>query len=142
MSVKEAQAQVAEFGADCDSQMTTMDMNVCQGLALALEEERMDQYFKLAQARVGPDAQQALAELAQSQSAWGAYATAECAVVSRQFEGGSIQGVMGAGCRIELTRARTHTIWKNSLQYMDSTPPPVPEPLKAVAEERSAEKAG
>ena len=27
MSVREARAQIVEFGADCDSQMTTMDMN-------------------------------------------------------------------------------------------------------------------
>ena len=120
--------------------MTTLDMSVCGGLALALEEERMDRYFKLAQARVKPDAE-ALRGLAEAQSIWATYADAECKAVSRGFEGGSIQGVMTVGCRTVLTRERSHTIWANHLQYMDSTPPPVPEPLVTVAKERAQAKA-
>ena len=96
----------------------------------------MDRYFKLAQARLEPDAE-ALRGLAEAQSLWATYADAECKAVARGFDGGSIQGVMTVGCRIVLTRERSHTIWANHLQYMDSTPPPVPEPLVSVAEERA-----
>ena len=32
------------------------------------------------------------------------------------------------GCKIALTQARTHWLWRNWLTYMDSTPPILPEP--------------
>ncbi len=60
--------------------------------------------------------------------AFTAYRDAECGAVYDRNIMGSIRNLEYLACAINLTDARTHTIWKNWLTYMDSTPPVLSEP--------------
>lgn len=133
-----ARAEPAE-AIDCDHAMTTYDMNVCTGRVLDRETARMDQYLKAARTRAevidadsgraGEERSNTAAFLTASQTAWGAYASIACDGIYDQWKGGTIRTVQFLGCKIGLTRDRTHFIWENYLTYMDSTPPILPEPV-------------
>lgn len=122
---------VAQVGdpLDCPG-MTTYDMNRCAAADLDTTQVRLDRYVIAARARnVDPDSAAILAAFDASQSAWKSYAESECNAVYERWKGGTIRGVMTLGCQIDLIDSRTHVIWENWLQYMDSTPPVLPEPL-------------
>lgn len=129
----------ADQVVDCDNAMTTYDMNVCTGRVLERENARMDEYLKVARTRAeaidagsgrfGDERSNSAAFLKASQTAWEAYAAIACDGVYDQWKGGTIRTVQFLGCKIGLTRERTHFIWENYLTYMDSTPPVLPEPV-------------
>jgi uncharacterized protein YecT (DUF1311 family) len=129
----------SEEAVDCDHAMTTYDMNVCTGQALDRETSRMDRYLVAARTRAeaidadsgryGDERSNLATFLRTSQTAWEAYSTIACDGVQDQWKGGTIRTIQSLGCKIELTRERTHFIWANYLTYMDSTPPVLPEPI-------------
>ncbi|MBB5659358.1 lysozyme inhibitor LprI family protein [Brevundimonas halotolerans] len=136
-AVEKAEARLAEFDVtDCAEAMTTLEMNACGALDLARAEEQMFRYLGLALERVsrsdqeatGPDPVESARYLEASQLAWAEYANQACLAVYEHWKGGTIRGIMWQGCRIELTRERTHTIWANHLTHMDNSPPVLPEP--------------
>lgn len=136
-AVAAAEAQLAEFDvSDCAEAMTTLQMNACGALDLARAEEQMFRYLEVALQRAeeidadvfGPQPVESARYLEASQGAWVSYADQACLAVYEQWKGGTIRGIMWQGCRIELTQARTHTIWGNHLTSMDSSPPVLPEP--------------
>jgi uncharacterized protein YecT (DUF1311 family) len=124
---------------DCNHAMTTYDMNVCTGRVLDREGARLDQYLKAARTRAeaidaesgrfGDERSNTAAFLRTGQTAWEAYAAIACDGVYDQWKGGTIRTVQFLGCKIGLTRERTHFIWENYLTSMDSTPPVLPEPV-------------
>ncbi|WP_083835117.1 lysozyme inhibitor LprI family protein [Alishewanella jeotgali] len=59
---------------------------------------------------------------------WQAYRLSHCNSVYMQWRDGSIRGVMAFSCKTQLTKQRSHDIWKNFLSYMDGTPAILPEP--------------
>ena len=63
-----------------------------------------------------------------SQDAFEAYRSIECATIYENWKDGTIRGAMSLTCETGLTDQRTHAIWQHWLQYMDSTPPILPEP--------------
>ena len=136
-AVEAAEARLAEFDVtDCGEAMTTLQMNACGALDLARAEEQMFLYLDAALERAEAiDAEtagslpgEAARYLEGSQGAWVAYADQACQAVYEIWKGGTIRGIMWQGCRIELTQARTHTIWTNHLTHMDNSPPILPEP--------------
>lgn len=134
-SVEQAEAAVRDAGVDCAEDSTTLDMVLCTSLDLARENQRLEQYLALAETVFLADDAEGRTQLRQAQAAWRDYADRECESVGRQFEGGSIRPVMVGSCLVSLTHERTRTVWRHHLQYMDSTPPPAPEPVHMVSEE-------
>lgn len=132
-----AEAQLAEFDVrDCAEARTTLQMNACGALDLARAEEQMFQYLDVALDRArlsdeeatGPEPVESARYLEASQVAWAAYADQACLAVYEDAKGGTIRTIIWLGCRMELTRERTHTIWAHHLTYWDSSPPILPEP--------------
>lgn len=135
-TAEELEAELVAAGTDCATASTTYHMSRCGSWAIALEEERLARFIELAEARFGEDEMRGRTLFRESQAAWMLYRNAECEAVGEGFAGGSIMGVAIGWCRLALTRERAHTVWTNHLQYFDSTPPPAPEPVETVLEER------
>lgn len=129
---------------DCDQAMTTFEVNACAMVALEAETARMELYLEAARARAAemdqsPDFAQPTDQvryLEEAQAAWEIYAGLVCDGVYDQWKEGTIRTVMAIGCRIDLTRERTHTIWRSHLSYADSTPSILPEPVEPVGATR------
>lgn len=140
--VRQFQAELVEQGINCEAADNTRDMNTCVGFDLARETARMNLYFNVASRRADEqdrepafqpeDRTHAAAWLTASQSVWKAYAETACDGVFDQWKAGTIRTVMVLDCWIDLTRERTHVIWRHHLTYMDSTPSVLPEPALAV----------
>ena len=120
--------------ADCSQAMTTPEINACGALDLRREEQRMEEYLQAAYRRAADSGTQEAAWLRASQSAWKAYADIACGAVYEQWSDGTIRGVMYLGCMVNLTRERTHVVWRGFLTYPDSTPPVLPEPRRPLSE--------
>lgn len=140
-TAQDIEAELAASGVDCADTPTTYDMSRCGSWAIALEEERLARFIELAEARLGEGEMRGRTLFRESQAAWMLYRDAECEAVGEGLAGGSIMGVAIGWCRLALTRERAHTIWTNHLQYFDSTPPPAPEPVETVLEERLGNRA-
>lgn len=140
--------EIDNLPADCGQATTTLEINACGALDLQREQARMEVYLRRAEERAraadeatraygGPSAQRGYLDA--SQAAWRAYAEIVCDGVHDAWKDGTIRTVMYLGCMTEMTRERTHVIWRDHLTYPDSTPPVLPEPLQTVADElRSA----
>lgn len=135
----------------CVRDGTTIEMNACAFQDLERETARMDRYLAAARLRAAEgDAESATygeptqrqAFLEKSQAAWLAYSTVVCDGVYDQWKDGTIRTVLYLGCRIDMTRQRTHLVWSDYLTFRDSTPPVLPEPVLSVAEEADAADAG
>lgn len=112
---------------DCGKAITTIEINVCAGRALEAADASLEKYFAKAKERYLKE--KAVVDLlVKSQEAWVAYRKAHCDAIYDMWSGGTIRGAMFGECMLQLTNQRTHTIWKDYLTYMDSTPPLLPEP--------------
>ena len=121
------QTQAEPDSGLCSNALTTLKMNDCMAAKLGRAEARMDEYFKAAVDQLsGQDAQTLL--MRSTQEGFLAYRGGECGAVYESFGGGSIRTVMYLDCAIRLTDERTHTIWRNWLNFSDSTLPVRPEP--------------
>ncbi len=123
---------------DCSKAANTLQINTCVGEELAREEARLEIYLRQARevartrdeedrAYGGPSAQRGYLDGAQA--AWIAYVDIVCGGVFDQFKDGSIRVAASSRCRVDLTRERTHLVWRHFLTYVDSTPPVLPEPI-------------
>ncbi|ALE17911.1 hypothetical protein AMC99_02638 [Altererythrobacter epoxidivorans] len=111
----------------CTDAITTIDMDQCYADVLGRADERREAYLAKAVERHA-DRPELGKEIEASDAAFLAYRDAECGAVYEDWKEGTIRGVMGLACRIDMTDRRTLTIWRNWLTYMDSTPPALPEP--------------
>lgn len=125
-AVEAAEARLAEFDVtDCAEAMTTLEMNACGALDLARAEEQMFTYLDAAleraglsdQEATGPEPVESARYLEASQLAWSEYAHQACMFVYEYAKGGTIRTMVWLGCRIQLTQARTHTVWANHLTH-------------------------
>jgi uncharacterized protein YecT (DUF1311 family) len=116
---------------------STPEINDCQSATLAKAEDELQRYLAAARGRLKSDAAddagaaKALAAFDKVQTAWIAYREADCGAVYDAWSSGTIRTTIALTCEIDLTRARTHTVWSEWLTYMDSTPPILPEPSTA-----------
>ena len=112
---------------DCGG--NTLEMNACFANKLTASEQRLAKYKAAALARFSDDGESAVRlGIEASSSAFESYRKIECDTVLENWKDGTIRGLMTLSCQITLTDERTHTIWANWLQYMDSTPPILPDP--------------
>jgi uncharacterized protein YecT (DUF1311 family) len=135
---------------ECDRSDGSMpSIKACAGDDLAQEEARMQRYFAAAMKRArdndaesvkyGPRTRQ-VHWLTKSQRDWKAYAESHCAVWLPDGSGGPIGGLFYATCLTDATWRRTRDIWGDYLTYMSETTPPVlPEPVRPISEDRTAE---
>ncbi|TMJ11299.1 MAG: DUF1311 domain-containing protein [Alphaproteobacteria bacterium] len=108
---------------------STPEINACISGSLARAQARLDKYVDAAKERCGSEDEAAVRlGIEASQKAFDAYREIECAAVYEDWKDGTIRGAMHLSCEVRLTDERTHTVWQNWLQYMDSTPPILPEP--------------
>jgi uncharacterized protein YecT (DUF1311 family) len=113
----------------CDDSGTTVAVNACLAEKLKKANERLDSYLKAALERHAEENEAAVRlGIQASQNAFEAYRSIECDAVFEDWKEGTIRGAMSLGCRIALTDRRTHDVWRHWLQYMDNTPPILPEP--------------
>jgi uncharacterized protein YecT (DUF1311 family) len=116
---------------------STIEINDCQSAVLAKAEAELRRYLDEARKRLkseaadDPGVAKALAGFDKTQAAWVAYRGADCDALYDYWSAGTIRGTIALTCEIDLTRARTHTVWSEYLTYMDSTPPDLPEPSTA-----------
>lgn len=110
---------------------TTREVERCLADDLARADAELNRYYGAAVKRLTEEKQAAaLAHLRASERAWIQYRDAECGAVYEWWKQGTIRGTMDLGCRINVTKARTSTIWRNWLTYADSTPPLLPRPTE------------
>ena len=139
-----AASPAADGGPVCRRDGTMPEINACFAEDLRREEARMDIYLRRAEERAreadeltraygGPSAQRGY--LASSQAAWRAYAEIVCAGVHDAWKDGTIRTAMQLNCMIEMTRERTHVIWRHHLTHADGSPPVLPEPVETAADE-------
>lgn len=133
-----AASPVPPASADlCANAVTTIEMNACLSSQAEAVEADLNRYYRAATARLhaekGVAESQALPGLIKAQRAWLAYREAECGAVYDYWSGGTIRGAMAQTCRMNVTRLRIFSIWRDWLTYADSTPPILPRPdLKPV----------
>ncbi len=107
---------------------TTIEIDDCLGQQLRGAQARLDKYLRAAIERYAEENPAVRLGIEASEKAFEAYREIECSTVYEDWKDGTIRGAMNLGCRIRLTDERTRTVWANWLQYMDSTPPILPEP--------------
>lgn len=127
--------------ADCSMSLMGEYLLACGALSLAREEERMFRYLEIAERQIlsgeEPDetvllsGPRSLSALVGSQQAWHTYAALAC----DQFEEmGDMAQISSLGCRLRLTRERTHTIWHHYLSSAWECDPEAPEPTDLVGD--------
>ena len=121
----------------CQRAASTLDVNACGAEYSRRADRELDRYLATARKNLAeelsgefadPAAKSALAEFNAAQKTWEAFRKAECSATYSRYMGGTIRGSMYEGCWREVTEARTHQVWLNWLQFMDRTPPLMPEP--------------
>lgn len=128
--------------ADCNMSLTGEYLLVCGALNLAREERRMFRYLEIAERHIlsgeEPDESvllagtRSLSALTDSQRAWRSYVMLAC---DRFEEMGDMAQISSLGCRMQLTRERTHTIWRHYLSSAWECDPEAPEPAELVIDE-------
>lgn len=120
---------LAAPAAPCVDAKTTVDMNLCLARASNAAELELNRYLVAARKRAATDGLAVAKAFDEAQGRWSAWRKGECDAVYAHWQGGTIRGAMLLNCRIALTEARTHWLWKTWLTYPDSTPPILPEPM-------------
>jgi len=117
----------------CADAKTTVDMNLCLARASNAAEVEMNTYLVAARKRAASDGVTVVKAFDEAQGRWIAWRKGECDAVYAHWQGGTIRNAALLNCRIELTQARVHQLWKTWLTYPDSTPPILPEPGVSAA---------
>lgn len=124
--------------ADCPGD-TTPEINQCFAERAEQADRELARYVDAARRRLrreladsrptDPRVLKVPGEFDKAEQAWAAYRDAECDAVYDYWSEGTIRDVESLACRIRLTQAHTHSVWRQWLTYMDSTPPILPEPV-------------
>lgn len=117
-----------EHGRGC-SGSTTAEIDNCLVRLATQSDANLQRYLDAARRRVSNQTHGTLPlRIENSEKSFEAYREAECSAVFSFWKSGTIRTSKELECRIRLTDARTHSLWKNWLTYPDSTPPILPEP--------------
>lgn len=112
----------------CVETKTTVEMETCLARASNAAEVELNRYLLAARKRALADGVMVGKAFDEAQGRWISWRKGECDAVYAHWQGGTIRGAALLTCRIELTEARIHQLWKTWLTYPDSTPPILPEP--------------
>jgi len=122
-------AVAADQVVDCDHVISTLEINHCASIDLALAKTALDNYLAVSFEHLAYDPE-LIESIKVAQQNWQVYMSSHCDSVYTQWREGTIRGVMAISCKTTLTKQRTHDIWANFLTFMDSTPAVLPEPKK------------
>ncbi|AUI86220.1 hypothetical protein BS333_07355 [Vibrio azureus] len=120
-------ANEGENTIDCREPSTTLEINQCAEQDLAFAQVQLNQYLKVTY-DLNVNEPELVSAIQEAQTAWQDYMLAHCGAVYKQWQGGTIRGVMALSCKTKLTQQRTHDIWTSFLTYMDNSAPVLPEP--------------
>ncbi|WP_164931250.1 DUF6265 family protein [Erythrobacter sp. HKB08] len=112
----------------CGEAASTAEMNQCYSSLLTRAADRRKQYVEAASALYAdaPDVQAAIVE---AEAAFDIYRDRECRANFRKFGNGSFRTTALLICALDMTDARTRTVWNNWLVPMaDGEQPVLPEP--------------
>lgn len=104
---------------------TTREMESCLAQQVEEAEAELDRYREEV-VRLFSDLQAVKESFDESQAAWEKYFEAECRAVYELSKGGSWRNVQYLGCKEQLTRQRTWSLWSTHLRGMDTD---LPEPV-------------
>ena len=116
----------------CQTSTNTIAFDQCLGrerdkAMRTLERYRLAARTKLA--RENPENGRLLGDFDAAQTAWQAYAKAQCDAVYTLWQGGTIRGAMSLRCDLRLTQLRTHELWSTWLVDENGPAPALPEPV-------------
>jgi uncharacterized protein YecT (DUF1311 family) len=107
----------ADDAPDCDNQVTQMDMTACAGIDYEKADAELNAVWKEAKKKAEDNDVEHSAELKgeakallAAQRGWIAYRDGHCAVSGFEARGGSLEPMLVALCRAEMTRARTQEL--------------------------------
>ncbi|OEF27470.1 lysozyme inhibitor LprI family protein [Vibrio rumoiensis] len=120
-------AAASDEPINCEQAYTTMDMNTCSAMELKAAQTEMSRYLE-ASLNQQADDPEVVESIKTAQKDWHNYYTSHCHSVYEKWREGTIRGVMFTSCKTELTKQRTHELWKNFLTFMDDSEPVLPEP--------------
>ena len=107
--------------AACDTAITTLDMRRCVSRDLDEAERQLQRYLREARRHA---ADRALLDSAET--AWAQYRDVACRAAGSQYQGGTMMPLVVLGCRLALTRNRTHELWDHYLRVDEVLPEPRP----------------
>lgn len=103
---------------DCAKAETQADMTLCAGQDLELADKALNAQYRLTRDAMRRRDGKAVADkaagaedaLVKAQRAWVSYRDAQCLSVGFQAQGGSIQPMLVAQCKADLSRSRTEVL--------------------------------
>lgn len=111
----------------CEKAINTVEETQCLSAELEKSNKTLTDYLAVAKERIARE-NSGKPQLDAAQAAWLQYRSAQCGDVYKYREAGTYRNRAELECEIELTRSRTHHIWKAYLTYFGTTPPLRPEP--------------
>ena len=118
----------AEAGpCDRPNQRETVD---CLSRTLSDAEATLKRYETAAEdaLKAAPDGSKSLKEFVEAAASWSGYRDGECNAIFDQFGGATAGPSFYQECAIDITRSRTHEIWRNFLKPIGGAPPLLREP--------------
>ncbi|MBH3427211.1 lysozyme inhibitor LprI family protein [Pseudomonas alkylphenolica] len=103
-----AQSDSPAYSQCMQTAETTLDMNNCNGAEIDRQDARLNGAYKKAMATLEPTQQ---TQLRDAQRLWIKYRDANCKLYY-SLTGGTIDQLNGAGCVLELTKARADELGK------------------------------
>jgi uncharacterized protein YecT (DUF1311 family) len=112
---------------------TTQEANQCYSARLDAANAELARYVQAARKRLkdesGDEGVPAASKgFEASEKLWAKYRDVTCGAVFDYWSSGTIRTVESLDCAVTLTRLHTHSVWRQWLRYMDSTPAILPEP--------------
>ena len=111
----------------CGNAKNTVEETQCLSAELEKTNTNLADYLAVAKERIARE-NSGKPQLDAAQAAWLQYRSAQCGDVYTYWQAGTYRYRADLECGIELTRSRTHDIWKAYLTYFGTTPPLRPEP--------------
>lgn len=97
------------FAQDCSNAATQAQMNACAGEAFTKADAELNSLYGQIKSRLKDDKAQ-LDLLAKAERAWVAFRDAECGFAGSGVEGGSMQPMVVASCKEDLTKKRSEEL--------------------------------
>ncbi len=125
---------------ECGYRENTISIDECRTQVVKAAKQEMERYYEKAK-EVRKDYPEVVRALEASQTHWLDYERHYCDSVYQSWIEGTIRGAMYLSCAFRLTKERTHNLWSDHLNHMDSTPPILPEPLMGFDDDQPSAQA-
>lgn len=89
---------------NCESPMTTLEMNICAGQEYKVADQKLNRVYRQLQSKLNGKQKQ---RLTNAQLAWIKFRDTNCNYEKGQFEGGTMASQVGTYCLAGMTEKRT-----------------------------------